>query len=211
MSNVADILKNVLPEKVLAPGREEYATSNGSYFTAFENEIRPAYIVQPASVQDVSKFVQELHPLLVTGDLLLAVRGGGHTPFEGSANIKDGVTIDMRGLKGVTLSEDKSIVTIGVGEDWTSVYRELEKHGLTTAGGRVGRVGVTGLVLGGNSFSFRHPFFHHRLIDRLQVVSPSTPLVADSPAILSWTGKWFSRPAKLCTLQPKKTRISGPL
>jgi hypothetical protein len=36
-----------------------------------------------------------------------------------------------------------------VGETWTTVYKELEKYGLTTVGGRVGRVGVTGFVLGG--------------------------------------------------------------
>jgi FAD/FMN-containing dehydrogenase len=55
----------------------------------------------------------------------------------------------MRGLKGIALSEDSQSVTVSVGETWTTLYEELEKHGLTTAGGRVGRVGVGGLVLGG--------------------------------------------------------------
>lgn len=55
----------------------------------------------------------------------------------------------MRGLKGIYLADDKSHVTISVGETWGSVYEELEKHGLTAPGGRVGRVGVGGLVLGG--------------------------------------------------------------
>jgi FAD/FMN-containing dehydrogenase len=36
-----------------------------------------------------------------------------------------------------------------VGETWSSVYDELEKDGVTAAGGRVGRVGVGGLILGG--------------------------------------------------------------
>jgi hypothetical protein len=67
----------------------------------------------------------------------------------GSANIESGVTIELRGLKGIRLTEDKSHVTISVGETWGSVYEELEKHGVTVPGGRVGRVGVGGLVLGG--------------------------------------------------------------
>ncbi len=55
----------------------------------------------------------------------------------------------MRRLKGVTLSPDKSTVEITVGEHWASVYAELDKHGLTTAGGRVSRIGVAGFILGG--------------------------------------------------------------
>jgi len=69
--------------------------------------------------------------------------------WTGSANIQDGITVELRGLKGIHLADDKTHVTIGVGETWGSVYDELEKKGLTTAGGRVGRVGVGGLLLGG--------------------------------------------------------------
>ncbi|KAF2488555.1 FAD-binding domain-containing protein [Lophium mytilinum] len=146
-STLSTTLTSVLSEKVLVPGTEDYDTANNSYFTAFENEIKPSYIAKPTSVEEVSKLVAALHPHLASGEAQLAVRGTGHTPFGGSANIKDGITVDLRALKGVQLSEDKATVDIGCGETWTSVYSELEKHGLTTAGGRVGRVGVTGLLL----------------------------------------------------------------
>ena len=63
--------------------------------------------------------------------------------------MQGGITIASEGLKGIQLSEDKKSVTIGVGETWGSVYTELEKHNLTAPGGRVGRVGVPGLILGG--------------------------------------------------------------
>lgn len=63
--------------------------------------------------------------------------------------MQDGITVDMRGFKGVRLSDDKSFVEIGVGETWAAVYTELEKHGLTVAGARVGRIGVAGFILGG--------------------------------------------------------------
>jgi hypothetical protein len=63
--------------------------------------------------------------------------------------VEDGVTIELRGLKGIDLAEDKSYAIISVGETWSSVYEELEKYSTTAPGGRVGRVGVGGLVLGG--------------------------------------------------------------
>jgi FAD/FMN-containing dehydrogenase len=134
---------------VLNPGTQEYVQSNSSYFTVFENAINPSFIVQPTTAQDVSRLLKSLNPLLLQKELSLAIRGTGHTPFAGSANIEGGVTIDLRKLKGISLNADKSIVEIGVGETWGSVYQELETHGLTTGGGRVGRVGVGGLVLGG--------------------------------------------------------------
>lgn len=136
------------PATVFLPGSEEYQKSNGSYFTAFENEIKPSYIAQPSNVQDISKLIRALRPLLAGGQYCIAIRSGGHTPFAGSANIENGVTVDLRALKGISLNEDKSIVEIAAGETWTAVYTELEKHGLTTAGGRVGRVGVSGFLLG---------------------------------------------------------------
>lgn len=61
----------------------------------------------------------------------------------------DGITIALQGLKGIKLADNKEHVTIGVGETWGSVYTELQKNSLTAPGGRVGRVGVPGLILGG--------------------------------------------------------------
>ncbi|KAF1957642.1 FAD-binding domain-containing protein [Byssothecium circinans] len=154
------ILTETLPSKLLTPGNEEYDKSNNSYFTVFASSIKPSFIVQPTSVDEVSGLLRSLHPLLVNDEAKLAVKGTGHTPFAGSANIENGVTVDLQRLKGITLNEDKSAVTIRTGETWESVYAELEKYGVTAAGGRVGRVGVGGLVLGGglSFFSTRHGF-----------------------------------------------------
>jgi FAD/FMN-containing dehydrogenase len=142
-------LTEALPGKVLLKTDDQYAASNNTYFTVFESDLKPAFIAQPTNAAEVGSLLKSLKPLLEQQNISVAIRGTGHTPFAGSANVADGVTVDMCGLKGITLSEDKSFVDIGVGENWASVYNKLEKHGLTTAGGRVGRVGVGGLVLGG--------------------------------------------------------------
>ncbi|KAI1370392.1 FAD-binding domain-containing protein [Hypoxylon crocopeplum] len=142
-SQVLGALTGVLPgPSILHPSSEEYEKENGSYFSTFENEVKPSYIVKPENVQQVQDLLRSLRPHLLSGDCQIAIRGGGHTPFAGSANIQDGVTIDMRCLKGIHLSQDKSVVEIGVGVTWTAVYGELEKHGLTVAGARTGRIGV---------------------------------------------------------------------
>ncbi|KAG6362542.1 hypothetical protein INS49_007634 [Diaporthe citri] len=123
--------------------KDEHGISN---LIAFENEIKPSFIAKPTTVKQVQDLVLALRPYLLDGSRQVAVRGTGCTPFAGSANIQNGVTIDTRGLKGITVAD--GVVEVGAGETWETVYMELEKHGLTTAGGRVGRVGVAGLVLG---------------------------------------------------------------
>ena len=42
-------------------------------------------------------------------------------------------------------------MAIGPAARWGKVYTNLEKHGLTVAGGRAANVGVGGLVLGGKA------------------------------------------------------------
>jgi FAD/FMN-containing dehydrogenase len=78
-----------------------------------------------------------------------AVRGGGHMPIPGYANIDGGILVGMTDLNRITLSSDKSYVSVGPGRRWEEVYDFLEPYGLVVLGGRVGIVGVPGLLLGG--------------------------------------------------------------
>ncbi|KAK6863676.1 FAD-binding domain-containing protein [Apiospora arundinis] len=144
-----EALNSVLADSILSRGSEDFEQANSSYFSAFENELTPDYIVQPSSPEQVVSLVHALRPHLLSSDCRIAIRGTGHTPFSSSANIQDGITVDLRGLKGIVLDEDKSNVEIGVGETWDSVYIELQKHGLTVAGSRDARIGVGGFILGG--------------------------------------------------------------
>lgn len=65
------------------------------------------------------------------------------------SNIDGGVTIDMGELNQVTVSADKTQTRLGSGGRWADVYQELDKQGLSVVGGRVGDIGVGGLLLGG--------------------------------------------------------------
>ncbi|KAI0003881.1 hypothetical protein F4779DRAFT_621681, partial [Xylariaceae sp. FL0662B] len=82
-----------------------------------------------------------------SGRCRIAIRSGGHTSWAGASNVADGVVIDLRALKAVELSADKSIVSVGAGASWDAVYGKLDSLGLSVNGGRA--AGVAGLVLGG--------------------------------------------------------------
>ncbi|KAI0852941.1 FAD-binding domain-containing protein [Daldinia vernicosa] len=171
-------LTSVLGDAVLQPGSTEYEKDNSSYFSAFENEVKPSFIAKPNNVEQVQGLVRALRPYVLSGDCELAIRSGGHNPIPGSANVQGGVTIDMRGLKGIKLSDDQSVVEIAAGEIWTPVYAELEKYGLTVAGARVGHIGVAGFLLGGglSIFSSQKGFACDSVVE-FQVVLASGEVV----------------------------------
>lgn len=70
-------------------------------------------------------------------------------PIPGYANTNGGVLIGLTNLNQLQLSADKSYVSVGPGNRWEDVYNYLEPYRLVALGGRVGNVGVPGLLLGG--------------------------------------------------------------
>ncbi|KAI4280384.1 MAG: hypothetical protein L6R38_004507 [Xanthoria sp. 2 TBL-2021] len=165
-SNIADSSNNptcmalfkALPGKVLLPASNGYSASLKSYFSLQEAEITPYCVVSPANEQDVSTAIK----ILAAPDSTtkFAIRGGGHTVWKGSANIEDGVTIDMRAINAIEVSENKTVTSVGAGALWRDVYSVLDAMGLATSGGRAAQVGVGGLTTGGglSFFSARFGF-----------------------------------------------------
>ena len=98
-SHPCSVLSSLLPGKVSYPGDATYTTSDSSYFFQ-QARLSPQCIIRPESAQDVSLIVKTLGKLQSKA----AIRGGGHTPFAGAANINTGVTIDLSGMNTVTLN-----------------------------------------------------------------------------------------------------------
>lgn len=99
------------------PGSPEFADSEGAYFTAAAAEVRSAAVARPASTEDVSALLRVLRRHL-PAEVPIAVRGQGHAPYGGTAKAASGVTIDMRGLRGVDVLPGEKLVRIGAGEHW---------------------------------------------------------------------------------------------
>ena len=115
------------------------------YFNSAEQNVMPACRVTPTSTQDVTGIVTS-HASL---DCQFAIRGGGHMLWSGSANIQDGVTVDLSQMKDVSISTDRKIVSAGPGCRWGDLYSKWDPLGLAVVGGRVNTVGIAGLTIGG--------------------------------------------------------------
>ncbi|KAI2628920.1 hypothetical protein GGS21DRAFT_545393 [Xylaria nigripes] len=127
--------------------------SDGAVYDDLENEnysilcrLPAACIVNPSNAKEVAEVVN----ILAKHDTKFAVRSGGHNYEAGFASIDDsGILLSLSQLNSITLAEDQNSVIIGTGSRWQAVYEALVPHQLMAVGGRIGAVGVGGLVLGG--------------------------------------------------------------
>ncbi|KAL9619576.1 MAG: hypothetical protein Q9160_005852 [Pyrenula sp. 1 TL-2023] len=141
--------KTHLQNKILLPNDEEYKERQESFWSLY-SKLEPACIVRPASTDEVSTIVKTL----VAAGQQFAVRSGGHMQWTGANNIQDGVTIDFQLMNWVKFDEATDTVDLGPGAHWKDVYAELKKLGRMVGGGRNGKVGVSGLLLGGGKTFF---------------------------------------------------------
>ena len=105
---------------------------------------RPALIAQCAGTPDVVAAVNFAHEK----GLVLAVRGGGHN-VSGNAMCDDGIVIDLRPMKNVSVDTDRRIARAEGGLTWGEYDNETQRHGLASPGGAVSTTGIGGLTLGG--------------------------------------------------------------
>ena len=151
-----DALAKALPGKVSLPSDATYQMSKASYFSQQEEQIIPGCIVTPLNTNDVAIAVNALASVYESShySAKFAVKGGGHTPWAGSASIEGGAVIDMTFIKAVAVNADNTITSVGAGAKWTDVYTYLDSKTLALSGGRAAQVGVGGLTLGGLSITF---------------------------------------------------------
>ncbi|EYE96924.1 FAD-binding oxidoreductase [Aspergillus ruber CBS 135680] len=137
-------LKDSLPGSVYAPNTNIYKYESQEFWSNTEI-LSPGCVFRPKSGEQLAKGVKGL----VDARAQFAVRGGGHMGIKGANNINDGVLIVMSNLTTLRLSEDESLLSVGPAYRWSDVYKYLEPHGLAVPGGRIGPVGVPGLLLAG--------------------------------------------------------------
>lgn len=141
-------LGSALSSQVFYPNSSVYEASLSSYWSQAQQFIEPSCIFQPRSTEDVSIAIR----LLVPGTCQFAVRSGGHGSVTGTANVQDGVTIDLSLLNATVLRTDNTEVSIGGGQRLGNVYTYLADYGLAMGGARDSSIGIGGSTLGGKSF-----------------------------------------------------------
>ena len=169
-------LASVLPGLVAYPNSTEYATSN-TYWSSRQSELTPNCFVTPKCAEDVSTALTTL----IEAGSPFTVKAGGHTAFGGGSSIDDGVTIDLIHLNDVVVNGRES-VSLGPAARWGNVSSVLDPLGLAVVGGRVGDVGVAGLILGGgiSYFSGRRGWACDNVL-KFEVVVPSGDILTASP------------------------------
>ncbi|KAF2219506.1 oxidoreductase [Elsinoe ampelina] len=173
-------LQKTLKDKVVFPNAQAYSKSAGSYWSLKNTDIHPSCIVIPSSAQEVSEAVSvlSLGATVWSDRCQFAIRGGGHTPWAGAATIEGGIVIDTTYLPRPGLSKDKKTIVVSPSETWDGVYAQLDPHNLSTLGGRVGGVGVGGLVTGcGISYYSPRYGFTCDVIDNFEVVLATGDIV----------------------------------
>ncbi|KAL8626231.1 hypothetical protein Q9189_008083 [Teloschistes chrysophthalmus] len=153
---------------------EHCSESLKSYWSQQEQNLSPNCILSPQNTEDVSKAIKILSRYNTAG----------------SANIDNGVTIDMRSIKAVKVNSSGKTVSIGAGARWSDVYRVLDAIGLGAAGGRIADVGVGGLITGGGMSYFAPKYgFVCDQVENFQVVLASGEVVnanaVDNPDLWS--------------------------
>ena len=104
---------------------------------------RPAIIARcagAADVRDCVRFARE-------HDLLISVRGGGHS-VAGKSVCEGGLMIDLSGMKGMRVNPGKRTARAEAGLKLGEFDRETQAFGLATTLGTVSATGISGLTLG---------------------------------------------------------------
>ena len=135
-------LRAELQGALLVPGEIGYAKARRVWNGAIDR--RPGLILQCASAADVAKAVDFARE----GNLLTAVRGGGHS-FHGNSVCDGGLMIDLQRMDSVRMAPGADVVQVGPGALFSQVYREVTAWNRIALGGSVGHVGAAGLTLGG--------------------------------------------------------------
>lgn len=143
-------ISKALPKKVSLPYTINFNSESSGYWSTALREIKPACVISAKSAEDVSTAVTILNNY---PDVKFAAKSGGHDPNPNHATAGDGVLISLSEMVGATYDAEKKIAYVKPGGEWNDVISQLNKDGVTIAGGRLGLVGVGGLLTqGGISF-----------------------------------------------------------
>ena len=127
---------------LLQPGDPDYDQARTVWNAMIDR--RPALIARCIGPSDVVKAVNFVRQ----NDLLLAVRGGGHS-FAGNAVCEGGLVIDLTRMKSIRVDPVKRTARAEPGAKWLDFDLETQAFGLATTGGTNSDTGIAGLTLGG--------------------------------------------------------------
>ncbi len=148
---IADELSGQFKGDIIGPDHADYEQARLVWNAMVDR--RPGLILRCTSTQDVVAAVTVARE----HGLPPAVRCGGHN-VAGQAMSDGGLTIDLSGLREVTVEPERKLVHAGGGCLLGNVDAATAPHGLIVPAGIMSETGVAGLALGGGIgwFSRKH-------------------------------------------------------
>jgi FAD/FMN-containing dehydrogenase len=140
--SAAQSLRTSLRGQSFFPGEQGYDTARTIPNAMIDR--RPAIIARCVSAADVIACVRFARE----HDLLVAVRGGGHS-VAGKSVCDGGLVIDLSAMKGIRVDPLRRTVRAETGLTLGEFDRETQAFGLATTLGVVSKTGISGLTLGG--------------------------------------------------------------
>jgi hypothetical protein len=137
-----DELRGRFRGALIRPGEEGYDEARRVWNGAIDR--RPALIARCAGADDVAEAVRFARD----GDLLVSVRGGGHS-IAGHGVCDGGLMIDLSLMKAVRVDPSAQTARAAGGVVWSELDRATQGAGLATTGGIISHTGIGGLTLGG--------------------------------------------------------------
>jgi len=157
-----------------------FINTTTSYWDGANVADRPACIVFPANAHHVSIAVKALRRY---PSVPFASKSGGHAFNRAWSSTDGGVLISFRpNLAGTVLASGGATADIGPGARWLEVAQALGGSGKTVVGGRIGDVGVGGLLLGGglSYLSAQYGFASDNVVNYEAVLADGTIVNANA-------------------------------
>lgn len=127
---------------LLTPDSPDYDDARRVWNGAIDR--RPAFIARCGSAMDVAAALRFAR----RHDLVVAVRGGGHS-IPGFSVCDGGLVIDLTPMKAVTVDPTSRTAVVAPGVSWGEFDAAAQEYHLATPGGEISHTGVAGLTLGG--------------------------------------------------------------
>lgn len=135
-------LDSRLEGAVVLPGDGTYDSVRRLWNGACDRH--PAVIARCATTADVARAVRFARE----HELLIAVRGGGHS-VAGLSSCDGGMMIDLQPMQSIAVDPVHRVARAQPGLVWRTFDAATQEQGLATTGGEVSHTGIAGLTLGG--------------------------------------------------------------
>ncbi len=140
--NTIDSFSSALRGILVSPSDSGYDEARKVYNSMHDR--RPDLIVQAVDTADVVAAVN----IAREKNLLLAIRGGGHS-VPGFGTCDEGLVIDLGNICNVVVDSSTKRVRVGGGCTLGGLDHATHAYGLAVPGGTVSTTGLAGLTLGG--------------------------------------------------------------